>query len=455
MSEIPSSDDPNSRPKTWQPLISAVGWLSVYLTLVLAPLLVLLIGPVPPGSGFWWDFAMALGFAAMAMMGVQFLLTARFRRATAPFGIDIIYSFHRYLAVITLALVCAHYLIIRINNAAALGPLNPVDAPLHMTAGRVALTLLALIIFTSLWRKPLRIHYDAWRLLHIGLSVAIFLLALGHIEGVGYYIAAPVRHGLWTGYTLFWVLLVVYVRLIKPWRMHNKPYRVAEVRQEHGNSWTLALEAAGHDGMCFKPGQFAWLTLRASPWQVKEHPFSISSSAACTNRLEFTIKDLGDFTHTIHQTRVGEVAYVDGPYGIFSVDRYPDAPGFVFIAGGVGVAPIMSCLRSLADRCEQRQLVFIYGNRCWDNVIFREELEALKSRLNLQLVHVLKEPPPEWQGETGLITEALLQKTLTAETLQFEYFLCGPEPMSDAVQQGLHRLQVPLAHIHYELFDMV
>ena len=58
----------------------ALFWISVYLLLVLAPLIVLNIGEVPEGTGFWWDFSMALGFAGMAMMGVQFLLTARFKK---------------------------------------------------------------------------------------------------------------------------------------------------------------------------------------------------------------------------------------------------------------------------------------------------------------------------------------------------------------------------------------
>ncbi len=54
-------------------ILSATFWISIYLALVLAPLAVLKLGEVPPGSGFWWDFSMALGFAGMAMMGVQFL----------------------------------------------------------------------------------------------------------------------------------------------------------------------------------------------------------------------------------------------------------------------------------------------------------------------------------------------------------------------------------------------
>jgi len=434
---------------------SAACWVGGYLALILAPLCVLLVGPVPPGSGFWWDFSMALGFAGMAMIGVQFLLTARFRRASAPFGIDIIFYFHRYLALLACALIFLHFLIIRIGNVEALGTINPLQASWYMTAGRAALVLFAVIIIASLWRKQLRIHYDQWRMLHVCLTVTAYLLALGHIEGVGYYIDAPAKRWLWTGYTLFWMLLIVYVRLVKPWRMRSRPYRVTELRQEHGHSWTLALEPDGHQGLSFKPGQFAWLTLRESPWHIKEHPFSFSSSADRRDRLEFTIKELGDFTRTIKDTHVGEIAYLDGPYGVFSVDRYPHAPGFVFIAGGIGIAPIISMLRTLADRHEQRPLWLFYGNDRWEDVILGEELEASKERLDLRLVHVLNEPPADWKGESGLITPELLREALPADAKKLEYFLCGPKPMSDAVQQGLHALRVPLSHVHFELFDMV
>ena len=74
------------------PSLTAAFWIAAYLAAVIAPLFALLAGPTPAGGGFWWDFAMALGFAGLAMMGVQFFLTARFKRATAPFGIDLIYA---------------------------------------------------------------------------------------------------------------------------------------------------------------------------------------------------------------------------------------------------------------------------------------------------------------------------------------------------------------------------
>lgn len=436
-------------------ILSAAFWICVYLLLVLAPLLILILGEVPAGSGFWWDFSMALGFAGMAMMGVQFLLTARFRHATAPFGIDIIYYFHRYLAVLALIFIFMHFLIIRIDNAEALGAINPLQSSWYMTAGRLSLALFALLIISSLWRKSLHIHYDEWRILHIGLAMTAFLLALGHIEGVGYYINAPAKRWLWSMYTMYWVLLIVYVRLLKPWRVYQRPYRIKEMRQERGNSWTMALEPDGHEGMRFLPGQFAWLTLQRSPWQIKEHPFSISSSAMRKDRLEFTIKELGNFTRTIKNTRTNDIAYLDGPYGVFTMDLHRDAPGFVFIAGGVGAAPIISMLRTLADRHDRRPLWFIYGNKHWEDVIFREELESLKDRLDLKLVHVLDEPLPGWMGEAGLITPELLRKILPGDAHKHEYFLCGPRSMSDVVQQTLRALRVPLGQVHSELFDLV
>ena len=79
----------------------------------------------------------------------------------------------------------------------------------------------------------------------------------------------------------------------------------------------------------------------------------------------------------------------------------------MFIVGGIGIAPALSMLRTLADRADQRPLWMFYGNRAWDRVAFREELERLAQVLPLRLVHILQEPPADWEGERGLITEEL------------------------------------------------
>lgn len=439
----------------WRRARGAVVWVAAYLLLVCAPLLLLLSGRVPPGAGLWWDLSMAFGFAGLAVMGVQFALTARLRRATAPFGIDIIYYFHRLAALVGIGLILAHWLIVRIAHGEALGSLDPLEAPGHMSAGRLALVFFLVLIGTSLWRKRLGLEYRRWRMLHTVVATAAMLLAVIHVLGVGYYTGEGWKRWLWIGYTLSWVLLIVHVRVVKPWRMRQRPYRVVEVRAEGGGTTTLTVTPDGHAGLRFAPGQFAWLTARASPFSFEEHPFSFSGSAEQPGRLAFSIKALGDFTRTVATMEPGETVYLDGPYGVFSTERYPQATGFVFVAAGVGIAPIMSMLRTLADRGDRRPLLLIDANRDLGSVIFRDELETLRARLALRIVHVLEDPPVDWPGERGRIDAALLRRVLPAALEGHEYFVCGPRVVSEIVQRELHALGVGLGHLHFELFDMV
>jgi predicted ferric reductase len=432
-------------------------WIAVYLALVAAPLAVLMIGEMPPSRGFWFDLSMALGFAGMAMMGIQFALTARFRRLTAPFGIDVIYLFHRYLAWIAFGLVLAHFAILWVRDEEALGTtIDPREAPWELTAGRAALVLFGLAVVTSEWRKRLRLEYGLWRYAHVALATLGFAAATAHIIGVGNFTAQPGKRALWLAATLGWVLLVAWVRVVKPWRQLRRPWRVAQVRPERNGTVTLALEPEGHDGLRrFMPGQFAWLALRASPFGLREHPFSIASPPEWRPRLEFGIKALGDFSGGVAGIQPGERAWLDGPYGVFSIDRHPEAPAFAGIVGGVGVTPMLSMLRSMAERHDRRPVWLFYGNKGWDDVAYREELEALRDRLDLRLVHILEEPPPDWQGERGFVTRELLERHLPAEhRAAMHHFLCGPPAMTAAAEAALRALGVPAWHVHTEIFEL-
>ncbi|MDE3126794.1 MAG: ferric reductase-like transmembrane domain-containing protein [Gemmatimonadota bacterium] len=434
-------------------IVRASFWIAVYLGMVAAPLFVLLAGPQQRNGGFWWDFAVALGFAGAAMMGVQFMLTARFKRAAAPFGIDIIYYFHRYVALVALALVVAHPVILAAVDPAVLGYLNPARAPWEMTAGVAAVPALAALIVASWWRKPLGIGYDGWRRWHAGLAVAALALAFTHIAGAGNYLSTPWKRGLWILIGASCVGATAYVRAARPWRMLRRPYDVKEVRAERGDAWTVVVEPRGHLGFRHQPGQFAWLTLRASPFAMREHPFSISSAPSASGHLEFTIKELGDFTRTVGSVQPGETAYVDGPYGAFTPNGRP-APGYVFIAGGIGIAPHMSMLRAMAQRRDTRPVMLFYAYRRWERMTFREAIEELRSRMNLKVTYVLAEPPDGWEGETGWITPEMLDRHLPGNRREVDYFLCGPDAMTRAMERALHGLGIPMGRIHTELFDM-
>ena len=130
-------------------LIYAVFWILVYLTLALAPLFVLMVSGTRPGRGFWTEFSVAIGFAGLAMIGLQFLLTARYRALTTPYGIDVVYHFHRQISIIAFVLILAHPVILFITRPTTLQFLNLAVAPWSARLGVLAVVALVFVILTS------------------------------------------------------------------------------------------------------------------------------------------------------------------------------------------------------------------------------------------------------------------------------------------------------------------
>jgi len=437
-------------------IFQGVLWLLIYLLLVLAPVLVLFIAPHPVGREFWRELSVSLGFVGLALMALQFALTARFKWLKSPYGADIVYHFHRQISFIALALILAHPLLLFIFDPETLKLLLVWSAPWRARAAVTAVFALLAVIALSVWRRRLKIEYRRWRVWHAILAMSAVAFAMVHMLLVNHYIDLPWKRVLWIAYGVFWIGLLAYTRLIKPWALMRNPYQVTKLIPERGNAWTVVLKPLGKY-FTFHPGQFAWLTLWDSPFADSEHPFSISSSAEDYSQLSFTIKALGDFTSQIGSLIPGDIAFVDGPYGSFTCDRHPHATSFLFIAGGVGITPMMSMLRTLKDRNDPRPITLIYANKDWDQIMFRDELDEMQKSPSLQVVHVLDKPPEDWNGSTGFITKELLSQHLAEATTKnvVEIFVCGPIPMMTAVEKHLDDLKVWPGDVHSERFDFV
>ncbi|MBE9007710.1 ferric reductase-like transmembrane domain-containing protein [Fortiea sp. LEGE XX443] len=439
------------------PVVIGAFWIAAYIVIILLPLLILLLYPPTPSNGrsFWLEFSAALGFIGLAMMAMQFALTARINRIEASYGVDLILQFHRYTSIVAFFFILVHPIILFIDNPETLQLLNFIEAPWRARAAVIATLALIAIMVTSIWRKQLNLPYEPWRIAHGILAVIILAFGLGHALGVGNYLGLFWKAVIWTGIALAALWLLIYVRLVKPYFMLKKSYLVQEVIPQRGNVWNLVLRPRGHAGIHFQPGQFAWLTLEISPFRMREHPFSFASSAEHLDRIEFGIKATGDFTNTIKDVKPGTKAFIDGPYGVFTTDRYENTAGFVFIAGGIGITPIMSMLVTLAERKDERRLLLIYANKTWEDVTYREEIEELKDKLDLTVIHVIKEPPEDWSGESGYVDKERLKRYIPKRPATRNYFICAVPKMMDQVEKALHELEVPVTNIHMEHFDLV
>ncbi len=436
------------------PIAIALGWIITFLFFTTLPLLVILINPAPTGRGFWISFSAALGFIGLALMALQFALTARIKTIEASYGIDVILQFHRYTSFVAFAMVLVHPLILFSVQPETLQLLNFPTAPLRARMAVLGTLAFIILVVTTIWRKPLKIPYEPWRLSHSLLSMLAVGLGLGHAFLVGNYLGLFWKAVLWTAIAFVALWLIIYIRLIKPWLMTTKPYLVEEVRPERGNVWTLALRPMGHEGFKFQPGQFAWITLDITPFSMREHPFSLSSNGEQSERLEFGIKALGDFTSSIKYYKPGTKAYLDGPYGVFTTDRYEDSAGFVLIAGGIGITPMMSILLTAAERGDDRPYLLIYASKTWEDITYREALEELQARLDLAIVHVLRQPPNDWQGEQGYVEQDLLNRYIPKRRGTRHYLICAAPKMMHKVERALHELGVPVTNVHQEHFDL-
>lgn len=428
----------------------AIAVVFAYVGVVVAPLVFAVIGASHPDHGFWTNFSVALGFTGLAMMGLEFALVARLKAVAAPFGQDGLLQFHRQIGFAGLVFILAHFAIsakwseLTVSKALA--------APLLVWFGMAALLALVVLVVTSVWRRRLRLSYEAWHAIHTVLAVVIVVGALGHVLFVDEYVSSLWKQILWALMSAAFLTLLVWVRLIKPRRSLARPWRIARVSAEPGRTTAVTLTPPEGVGFRFQPGQFAWFAFDRSPYSLTQHPFSFSSSAE-SGEVEVAIRALGDFTSTVSELAPGTKVYVDGPHGVFSIDQ-DEGPGFGLIAGGVGIAGLISMLRTMADRNDVRPVVLFYANGDWDGVAFRDQLEQLKQRLDLDVVHVLERPPADWDGEQGYVTADVLAAHLPRGYRRFQFFICGPDPMMDAAEAALLALGVPAERVHTERFDM-
>jgi predicted ferric reductase len=299
--------------------------------------------------------------------------------------------------------------------------------------------------------------YESWQLMHSVLAVLVVATGLLHALLVGYYISQPWEKGLWAAMTAGLVGLGIWVRIVKPLQRQRHKWRVLGVAAEPNSSYTVTLapDSPTVTPFSFRPGQFAWLlTGSSTPFALTYHPFSISSSAEDTSRVSFTIKDTGDFTDAVSRLQSGDIIYVDGPWGEFTMDRH-EGPGFVLIAAGIGVTPMLSMLKTLADRDDRRPCWLFLGNRDQDSVACQGELDALTPRLDLEIVHVLSHAQPGWNGETGYLRAEIFDRHLPKGRVRLQYFICGPPAMMRSSEEALAQLHIPRDHVHVERFAMV
>ena len=435
----------------------SVVFLAGYLTIVFMPL-GLAYTQAAPRASLTDEVSSALAMVAFAMLLMEFLLSGRFEHISMSMGIDRIMRFHQWSARILTVILLIHPFLYE----TPLNPPLPWDSAGQLTLGLSAATfvtgfiawlLLAVLVVFSIFRDQFPYRYETWRLTHGLCAALVAFFAAHHAIEAGRYSGLPYLKAYWFVMLGVAVFALLYVYVITPIRQLRHPYRVVSLKKIALKTWELNIEPVTGSAMNFVAGQFCWLTLNRSPFAITEHPFSISSCPADRPNIGFVIKEAGDFTNTIGKVQLRVPAFIDGPHGNMTTEG-KSGVGIALIAGGVGIAPIISILRQLHAEKDDRPIVLLYGNRTASQIVYQTELEKMKDILDIAIHHVLAEPPDGWGGDVGQLDERILQKYLNAsERTRWLYVVCGPTPMIDSVAKNLGRIGVPARQIISEKFS--
>ncbi len=243
---------------------------------------------------------------------------------------------------------------------------------------------------------------------------------------------------------------------------HFHALRVAEVVPEtdEANSIRFEIPPELRDRFTFKAGQH--LTLRASiNGEEVRRNYSLCT-APDENDLLVTVKRIGGglFSNWVgDQLKVGDVVDVMPPHGSFTTDFDPqNKRHLVGIAGGSGITPVMSLIKSTLKYEPQSRFTLLYGNRDSSSVIFLESLAALKDKHlgRLEIYHFLDQEEQDIDLFNGMLDrercEEAIEHLVRDSAEVGGWFICGPGPMMDAAEGALLDRNIPKERIHIERF---
>lgn len=244
------------------------------------------------------------------------------------------------------------------------------------------------------------------------------------------------------------------------------PLQVAEITQETPDCVSVVFQVPEtlRSEYEYIQGQYLTLKMNVDGEEIRRS-YSLCSSPVTDKELRVAVKMVANgkgSTWINKKLNVGETVDVMTPMGNFySKLDANNKKHYVLFAGGSGITPMFSILKSVLAKEPQSRITLIYGNRDESSIIFRQKLVMLEKDepTRLRVVHVLERPEqtiPELQK--GLLSpekvRALFESVIGISN-ENEYFICGPGPMMENVKQVLAELKAPTDRTHIEYFSAV
>jgi ferredoxin-NADP reductase/DMSO/TMAO reductase YedYZ heme-binding membrane subunit len=383
----------------------------------------------------------------------------------------------RNLGVLGFLYIAAHFTIFFLleHDGSVAGTLTEIAKRQYLWFGAGALILMGPLALTSTDGMVTRLGAKRWKRLHrlaylivTGAVIHYYLLTRADRSDVGLPVAFAAAVGALLGYRVVahYAGLRAEVRAARQ-RVASAP-RVAKRKFWSGEltitrifdetpdvkTFRLASPDGGTVPFDHVAGQYLNLVLSIDGKRVNRS-YTIASSPTQNAYCEISVKRAADGygSRHLHETwREGQRVKVSAPAGKF-VFTGTEAERVVLIAGGIGITPMMSVVRSLTDRGWRGDIFLLFSVKAVRDIVFREELAYLQDRFpNLRVrVVVSRDPETAWDGPRGQVTRDVIAGFIPNLT-RGPVLLCGPAPMMTALREILIGMGVPDSEVLQEKF---
>ena len=239
--------------------------------------------------------------------------------------------------------------------------------------------------------------------------------------------------------------------------------KVKDIKRETTDSVSVAFDVPPQQQpeYQFKQGQYITLKLKFNGEEIRRS-YSLCSSPY-DKELRVAIKEVNGgkaSTFINRELKVGDNVDVMTPMGSFhTILSGVNKKHYVLLAGGSGITPMMSILKSILYIEKQSSITLFYANKNEESTIFKSELDSISNQFPaLKIIYIFDQPQSEISAlQTGIITKdkalALIENfgNVTAD----EYFICGPGAMMENIKSTLDSLKISKEKIHIEYFSSV
>lgn len=398
------------------------------------------------------------GLLAMYCLLVQLWLIGRSKLLEADFGLDRLTRIHRWNGFAAVLLVLLHVPTLLAAYAPVYGVPIPQVLPQILqtyedtTKALIAEILLFIVAGTSLMIARRRLKYEWWYYIHLATYI-IIILAVGHqFENGRELVSVPWFRAYWYALIGLSALSILYYRFIMPfWKWNKHRFRVRSVESIGGNVFTIHIAGRDVEHFAYRAGQFAKVWFVARGFWIEDHPFTIALEPG-NDEIRISYKVLGDFTAKLEHLPKGTPVVVDGPYGRFTLD-VARTKKLVMIAGGIGITPFRAMLGELAKNAAGRKIELFYSVKNADEFVLLDELKTLLKTSGGTLHTVVSEGKGKADVH-GMLTADVLKDRLGSLDRR-DFYICGPPPMMQAIQEQLRDAGVEPELIHTEQFSLI